>query len=1121
MGTYRAVKVVYRKQFEHQRPYEREFNGIQKFEPISRTHEGMVDILQVGRNDREAYFYYVMELADDLRCGQNIAPGSYEPKTLGETISVREALPFRESLELGLALSSAIGHLHKRGLIHRDIKPSNIIFVNGIPKLADIGLVTDVGTPSIPGGTLGYIAPEGIPSPQADIYSLGKVLYEISTGKDRQEFPDLPDHWGEGSDHGRLLELNEVILKACDGNLRVRYQSAEALYADLVLLEAGKSVKRLRTLERRLALFTKVGAVALVLMVLVAGAYYQAYREQKIKTQQLAESYVAYGTRSMDEGDWLGSLSWFAGALRLDEDSERARSCRVRIATALRQCPRIVQMCFQDGRLNYCEFSPDGQRLITAGINEVVTIWNAQSGKSEGRLEGHTKEVEGASFSRDGRFIITCSVDKTARVWEAATGKEILLLPHSNTVYSARFNSAGDRIVTACKDDRARMFRDDRARVWKWNGVAAELLTESPQHKDHILYASFSSDGRRLVTASRDQTAQVWDIEKEQLLARLQHPPAKSYANWVFKASFSPDGRFIVTASFDNAARIWDVATAQAVRVLNHEAPVRSAEFSPDGRYVVTAGDDFFVKVWDVATGKIACPPLKHNSYIKHAAFSPEGRRIATASTHGIACLWDLAADASATHSAPVLLSRDGNRLVTIRSNVVTVERIVPDEPPGSAGTPRPAAFSTLITSNLVREVRLSSDGSRLLTISDQAPTSSATQITQLWDTRDGRLLASPVITTNRIACVSDDGRRLVTLSGSNAVIWDTSKSQPLLPPLTHRSRVNKAALDPNATRLLTSSGTNAYVWDLKSGNVVLLPHPSQVSHVEFSPDGRRLVTSCMGFDLTEREAQVWDTVTGTKIGAALKHADGVEHASFRPDGARVVTAGRDRAAVVWETETGKQITPRLNHEHIVSEASFSPDGRWVVTVCDDDTARVWDAETGLPITPPLKHSWPLRHARFVAGVDRLLTRRYKEELWMPEDLRPVPWMLWELSPDNRPLEDLVRFSQLLSGHQRQFELPRFQNDQGGGALPLSKEALRERWDTLHTKYPDDFKTSPDQILSWHQRQGEESEAAKQWSALLFHLDRLLELQPNNPSLMQRRARARQELDKLDLQPKR
>src|ERR1043165_2321934 len=65
MGTYRAVKVVDRKTFEHDRPYEREFGGMEKFEPVSRTHDGLVNVLQIGRNDQAGYFYYIMELADD------------------------------------------------------------------------------------------------------------------------------------------------------------------------------------------------------------------------------------------------------------------------------------------------------------------------------------------------------------------------------------------------------------------------------------------------------------------------------------------------------------------------------------------------------------------------------------------------------------------------------------------------------------------------------------------------------------------------------------------------------------------------------------------------------------------------------------------------------------------------------------------------------------------------------------------------------------------------------------------------------------------------------------------------------------------------------------------------
>jgi serine/threonine protein kinase len=67
-----------------------------------------------------------------------------------------------------------LAHLHEQGLVHRDIKPSNVIFVNGVPKLSDIGVVTDAGDTQSIVGTEGYLPPEGPGTPQADIYSLGQ-----------------------------------------------------------------------------------------------------------------------------------------------------------------------------------------------------------------------------------------------------------------------------------------------------------------------------------------------------------------------------------------------------------------------------------------------------------------------------------------------------------------------------------------------------------------------------------------------------------------------------------------------------------------------------------------------------------------------------------------------------------------------------------------------------------------------------------------------------------------------------------------------------------------------------------------------------------------------------------
>src|SRR5678815_4721808 len=131
-----------------------------------------------------------MEVADDLQQGAKIEAERYFPRTLANEVKSRGALPLRECLQTGLALSAALGHLHECGLIHRDIKPSNIIFVGGVPKLADIGLVTVIGERASYVGTAGFIPSEGPGSPTADIFSLGKVLYQIVTGKAEADFPD-------------------------------------------------------------------------------------------------------------------------------------------------------------------------------------------------------------------------------------------------------------------------------------------------------------------------------------------------------------------------------------------------------------------------------------------------------------------------------------------------------------------------------------------------------------------------------------------------------------------------------------------------------------------------------------------------------------------------------------------------------------------------------------------------------------------------------------------------------------------------------------------------------------------------------------------------------------------
>ena len=92
MGTYRAVKLVHRKTFKNSKPFDREFEGIKNCEPISRGHSGLVDILHIGKNKKDDYFYYVMELGDDLETDKKFNPSTYKPKTLDQLIKINGRL---------------------------------------------------------------------------------------------------------------------------------------------------------------------------------------------------------------------------------------------------------------------------------------------------------------------------------------------------------------------------------------------------------------------------------------------------------------------------------------------------------------------------------------------------------------------------------------------------------------------------------------------------------------------------------------------------------------------------------------------------------------------------------------------------------------------------------------------------------------------------------------------------------------------------------------------------------------------------------------------------------------------------------------------------------------------
>lgn len=157
-------------------------------------------------------------------------------------------------------------------------------------------------------------------------------------------------------------------------------------------------------------------------------------------------------------------------------------------------------------------------------------------------------------------------------------------------------------------------------------------------HSNRIYRASFSPNGRYVVTASGDGLAKIWNVNSGNLFKTL-----KGHSGHVFSAQFSPDNKHVVTAGGETA-EIWEVATGTQIKMLiGHAKVVHSAAYSPDGGAIVTTSEDGTAKLWDARTGKEILSIDVREGWVYDAAFHPSGRSVAIGAQGGSAGLWNVA----------------------------------------------------------------------------------------------------------------------------------------------------------------------------------------------------------------------------------------------------------------------------------------------------------------------------------------------------------------------------------------------------------------------------------------------------------------------------------------------
>jgi WD40 repeat protein/serine/threonine protein kinase len=542
----------------------------------------------------------------------------------------------------------------------------------------------------------------------------------------------------------------------------------------------------------------------------------------------------------------------------------------------------------------------------------------------------------------------------------------------------------------------------------------------------------------RIVTTGPDGAVRIFDVfHNTPVGTEIKHPGA------VRHAGLSPDGRFLCTACVDGIVRVWDVGSGKAISSLTPGAPVSEVKFNPEGRVVIVRRSDAMVQLWDRSSGtRIPLPGLPDEP-LQYSACSDDGRWVLTVDATRTARVWNAATLAGAApplalrhRTTDAAFSADG-RLLALASidNAVRIWEL-------KTGSLLYGPFRHL---NTVNRMAFSPKGDRIFSFDDSGAS-------QLWRLGPNPLLLRGLAHSGSItqARFSADSRLLVAGGGNNrARVWDATTGDAVTPPLWHNGSIVDAAFISDGTQLITV-GKDGIVrlWSLAPS---LAPAPSPHRG---AGQGRQAPATQAAFELLKSEpaaptnrtaddgrqlvklpdgdsVQVLDAASGAPLGPAMRHTSRVTHFTFSPNGRRILTTSDDNTAQLWDAKTGERLTAPLQHKGTVFYASFNGDGSQIITASEDHTARIWDAASGSPLSPPLQHPRTVERAYFAPDGNHAIT------ICADRSVRS-----WDITPDKRPVEDLVRLAQLLTGGRIDLEY---------GVLPLTPDALRSTWQALRS----------------------------------------------------------------------
>jgi WD40 repeat protein/serine/threonine protein kinase len=327
--------------------------------------------------------------------------------------------------------------------------------------------------------------------------------------------------------------------------------------------------------------------------------------------------------------------------------------------------------------VNELSFSPNGTRLASAADDNMVRLWNTETGEEVAVLKGHTHSVTGVATSPDGNRLVSSSRDGTIKLWDAQAHKETATLTgHQGTVYDVAFSPDGSCFASAGYDNTVKL----------WDGETGSEIRTFTGHTGLVRTVAFDPAGKRLVSGGYDTKIRVWDVTSGKQIAT-----AHASSGAVFGVAFSPDGKRFAACGTDHSVHLFETLSGQEIMTFfPGKDGVESVAFSPDGtRLAAAVAGIGNIRIWDAPQKHETAILSEHTDTVTSVTFSLDGSRIYSASENEKR-VWNVATRETIpdamwappeviTHTCP-----DGRWFVTTESNnVVLVDleyKNTPDE---------------------------------------------------------------------------------------------------------------------------------------------------------------------------------------------------------------------------------------------------------------------------------------------------------------------------------------------------------------------------------------------------------------------------------------------------------